>query len=929
MKSTNELPVADFRQLFKQVITQQQMKRSADEKPKKDDCQCSFPSLGTLQTRFLRRMAQLFDSHGRFVACHPNITIIACVFLTLLSTLGFLNFTAKSDTLSLWIPEISETKDHVEWLNKNFPPDTRYHSAIVKADNVLSKEGINTVYLLTKRIQEVRTKDNVTWEDMCKKIAIPVTIEEVSWVAWGFNVVFGGCPHFLEICLELSILKILSPAEEVTDEFISNLNQSEILRLINESDKKEDVLQYLGGVTYDMEGNIVGAKATKIDLISETNITEALLNPDPSTSVPVTNVSMMFEEDLKVALLNTTGIPEGIDVSVIVSRSFDDVINENIIGNYNLLFSGFAIMFVYVLIMLGKFNCVEHRVWLSLAGLTGIVLGSVFCMGLCSAFGLMFTQLHNVLPFLMLGIGIDDMFVLVQCYENLSVEEKKEDIAKRFGKTLSYAGMAVSVTSVTNIVAFALGATTVIPALRSFCLFCSVGILAIFIYTLTFFTACMVLDQKRIDERRDGCFCCWRHGESWTPNKWTKKNYLDIFLKKLAEISTHRACKVAITIITFSLFGLACYGISKLEQRFEERWLIPDDSYLAKWFDDRQEFFNNKGERGTIYVAEFEMNGKQLDKVQSLVRKLANQTDIITEVDTWALGFSDFYDDSMNSTTLQVELGKYLHSKDGLQFHDRFEFANGARPKCNEEAPDVVMFKIQYQHPLFSGPLEHVPAMNKVKDLIKEVNIEGRVFAKSIKYEFWEVDEILSAELIRSVTLALVCVFLIVIFMLANLTAAFLVLFCVMFTLVDVMGFMYFWGLTIDTTSCMLLIVCIGLSVDYAAHIAHGFLEQDGGDIKSREARLNLRTQKTLLKIGPAVFYGGFSTLLATILLAGSDYYLFIAFFKVFFLVVVFGLFHGLVFLPVVLCLVGPTHAEDGVHNEKYELEKLKPTIDL
>ena len=62
---------------------------------------------------------------------------------------------------------------------------------------------------------------------------------------------------------------------------------------------------------------------------------------------------------------------------------------------------------------------------------------------------------------------------------------------------------------VTNIVAFALGATTVIPALRSFCLFCSVGILAIFIYTLTFFTACMVLDQRRIDERRDGCLVKW------------------------------------------------------------------------------------------------------------------------------------------------------------------------------------------------------------------------------------------------------------------------------------------------------------------------------------------------------------------------------------------------------------------------------------
>ena len=89
------------------------------------------------------------------------------------------------------------------------------------------------------------------------------------------------------------------------------------------------------------------------------------------------------------------------------------------------------------------------------------------------------------------------------------------------------------------------------------------------------------------------------------------------------------------------------------------------------------------------------------------------------------------------------------------------------------------------------------------------------------------------------------------------------------------------------------------------------------------------RIQNTLLQVGPAVFYGGLSTLLATVLLAGSDYYLFVAFFKVFFLVVVFGLFHGLVFLPVILCTVGPTHAEEGWHKEKYELEKLKPTVDL
>ena len=90
-----------------------------------------------------------------------------------------------------------------------------------------------------------------------------------------------------------------------------------------------------------------------------------------------------------------------------------------------------------------------------------------------------------------------------------------------------------------------------------------------------------------------------------------------------------------------------------------------------------------------------------------------------------------------------------------------------------------------------------------------------------------------------------------------------------------------------------------------------------------------------MLQVGPAVFYGGLSTLLAVVLLAASDYYPFVVFFKVFLLVVVFGLFHGLVFLPVMLALVGPSHLADpdsthqSDHINKIELEKLQPCNDL
>ena len=61
--------------------------------------------------------------------------------------------------------------------------------------------------------------------------------------------------------------------------------------------------------------------------------------------------------------------------------------------------------------------------------------------------------------------------------------------------------------------------------------------------------------------------------------------------------------------------------------------------------------------------------------------------------------------------------------------------------------------------------------------------------------------------------------------------------------------------------------------------------------------------------IAPAVLNGGFSTLLAVILLATSDVYVFVAFFKIFVSVVFFGLYNGLVFLPVLLTLIGPTAA--------------------
>merc|ERR1712076_199181 len=69
--------------------------------------------------------------------------------------------------------------------------------------------------------------------------------------------------------------------------------------------------------------------------------------------------------------------------------------------------------------------------------------------------------------------------------------------------------------------------------------------------------------------------------------------------------------------------------------------------------------------------------------------------------------------------------------------------------------------------------------------------------------------------------------------------------------------------------------------------------------------------------IAPAVINGGFSSILALSLLVTSRSHIFTSFFKIFFMICVFGLFHGLILLPTVLCLVGPSDEQMGKHKKK------------
>ena len=73
--------------------------------------------------------------------------------------------------------------------------------------------------------------------------------------------------------------------------------------------------------------------------------------------------------------------------------------------------------------------------------------------------GFPYTTLHPVLPLLCLGIGIDDMFVIMQSLHNIKKSKKIENISPsdEVPHALKHAGVSITVTSITDIFVFALG----------------------------------------------------------------------------------------------------------------------------------------------------------------------------------------------------------------------------------------------------------------------------------------------------------------------------------------------------------------------------------------------------------------------------------------------------------------------------------------
>merc|ERR1719223_1792732 len=211
--------------------------------------------------------------------------------------------------------------------------------------------------------------------------------------------------------------------------------------------------------------------------------------------------------------------------------------------------------------------------------------------------------------------------------------------------------------------------------------------------------------------------------------------------------------------------------------------------------------------------------------------------------------------------------------------------------------------------------------MDATREMIDSWDDIPEVFPYSDKFIAIEGFKIIRKELFLNVGLALAAVAVIVLLTVASPLTTLIITVNVSFCIIEILGFMHALGIAIDSVSVINIVLAVGLSIDYSAHVGHCFMTKGGND-------KNKRALESLADIGSAVLSGPLTTFLAVVVLLFSSSYVFATLSIQFALTVGLGATHGLILLPVLLSIFGPKpfasahdDKDDGETNHNFKEE--------
>ena len=276
------------------------------------------------------------------------------------------------------------------------------------------------------------------------------------------------------------------------------------------------------------------------------------------------------------------------EIAYSAERSIEDGIDAMSEAELWTVIISYLVMFLYITIALGKIRnlrtvLLESKITLAIGGIV-IVLASVLCsLGVFGYLKVATTMLTvEVIPFLVLAVGVDNIFILVHTYNRLNKHDFPT-IADGIGEALGRVGPSILLTAASECFCFLIGALSDMPAVRTFALYATVALFLNFIFQISAFIALMAIDEKRLEGGRLDLFCCFR------TNSVLSKEASNGFLQNLFEkyYTPFLLAKPTRFIVVLIFLAMGCFSLivtPSIEVGLDQELSMPKDSHIVKYF---------------------------------------------------------------------------------------------------------------------------------------------------------------------------------------------------------------------------------------------------------------------------------------------------------------------------------------------------------
>lgn len=564
-----------------------------------------FEKLGARTETLLEH---LFTKLGTFCAGNPVPVMLVGLVIVVAFANGLMYMQITTDPVELWASPTSRSRVEREYFDKHFEPFYRIEQIIIKADNLpdlvhntsngpivfgpaFHKDFLKEVFNLQEAIKGLRGDDNSELSDICyaplsSKYRGPVTNDDcVVQSLWGY---FQDDVDTFD--------------EEDTDPEGFTINYlDKLVSCFGNPYDPECLAPYggpidpaiaLGGFLQNGESLSSSTPYNRANAVILTFLVNNYHNKsmlEPALSWEKSYVKFM--QDWVVT--NKSSV---MSIAFTSERSIEDELFRESKSDVSTILVSYLIMLLYIAISLGHAKefrriLLDSKITLGVVGVFIVISSVIVSIGFFAIIGIPVTLIiMEVIPFLVLAVGVDNIFILVQTHQR-DLKRPNETDAQHVGRVLGKVGPSMLLTSVSESCCFFLGGLSDMPAVRAFALYAGLALLIDFLLQITCFISVLALDARRHNENRYDIFCCFRAKKDDTQGptegilfKFFKVLYVPFLMKKTVRVT-----------VMVAFFGWLCSSIAvapHIDVGLNQELSMPGDSFVLRYFQFLQNYLN-------------------------------------------------------------------------------------------------------------------------------------------------------------------------------------------------------------------------------------------------------------------------------------------------------------------------------------------------